>query len=136
MGDILHFIKHHNKGVMQGSIVITPEGLYNIRVKNMSTEKLKIDEDKFLNAANRAFNKIQNDAIKKYGINFSTHEFRSKISHDTIYIKRFNSVLNKYNIHIDFYPRIKDEKGKWVIDSIYLPVRPTEIQTIITNKII
>lgn len=136
ISDLYHFIKHHNKGVLQGSIVMASEGLYNIRVKNMSVEKIKIDEDAFFDSVNRSFNSIQNSAIDKYGINFSSYEFRSKISHDTTYIKKFNHTLNKYNIHIDFYPRIKDKKGKWVVDSIYLPVRPTEIQTVITHKII
>ena len=136
ISDILHFIKHHNKGVMQGSIVMAPEGLYNVRVKNMSVEKLKINEDKFYDTAKRAFNKIQDEATDKYGFDFSNYEFRSKISHDTTFIQKYNKILNKFNIHIDFYPRIKDENGKWVVDSIYLPVRPTEIQTIITNKII
>lgn len=136
ISDIFHFIHHHNKGRMQGSIVMAAEGLYNIRANDMSINKIKINEDDFYQKVKKSFNAIQNDAITKYGINFSNYEFRAKISHDIDFIKRFNKVLNKYNIQIDFYPRIKDKKGRWVVDSIYLPVRPVEIYTSVKSKMI
>ena len=31
IGDVLHFIDHFNDGKISGSIVITSEGIYNIR---------------------------------------------------------------------------------------------------------
>ena len=39
--DLLHFIEHYNNGITIGSLVMTPEGLYNIR-------KHKLDSKKFL----------------------------------------------------------------------------------------
>jgi hypothetical protein len=33
LGDILHFVEHHNRGILLGSVVIAPEGIYNIRKK-------------------------------------------------------------------------------------------------------
>ena len=35
ISDIYHFIDHHNRGILKGSLVITPEGLYIIRKYNI-----------------------------------------------------------------------------------------------------
>ena len=47
IGDLLHFIEHFNDGKISGSVVITSEGLYNIRSKNLNPEKIIIDEDTY-----------------------------------------------------------------------------------------
>ena len=41
-------------------------------------------------------------------------------------INKLNSILTKYQMYIDYYPRIKDKKNKWVIDTIYLPIYVVE----------
>ena len=51
-----------------------------------------------------------------------TDYFYSKISQDKKYIDDINSVANKYKINIDYFPRVRDITGKWIIDSIHLPV--------------
>lgn len=38
--DINHFIEHHNRGELQISMVITPEGLYIIRKNHLIKTKL------------------------------------------------------------------------------------------------
>ena len=35
--------------------------------------------------------------------------------------KKFNEILNKYQIQIDYYPRIK-YKSQWILDKVYLPM--------------
>ena len=128
MGDIFHFIDHFNDGYTQGSMVITAEGIYIIRKKSKNLKKILIDEDKLYKLMMKEFSKIQDDAIKKYGVNFSANTFFSKIAQDTQYIDRINKIANKFMIHIDFYPRIKDEKGNWIIDTVYVPVYPVELE--------
>lgn len=122
IGDILHFIDHHNDGNTMGSLVMTPEGLYNIRKKTNNNEKIQINEDEMYNEIRKIQKKVQEHAINNYGTKFSTYEFYSKISQDRKYIDAINNKLNKYNLAIDFYPRTKDFKGLWIVDSVYVPI--------------
>jgi hypothetical protein len=130
ISDLFHFIDHFNSGLTQGSIVIASEGLYNIRKLEFDRVKIKIsDEEKMFQELQQIYSKVQKDAIKKYGTEFSTYDFYSKIAQDPICINDLNSVLNKYKLQIDFYPRIKDNRGKWIIDSLHLPVYITSKQS-------
>jgi hypothetical protein len=140
MGDIFHFIDHYNEGHVIGSLVIAPEGLYNIRryidkeeeLKKISAtmartdtdeyDELFIDESKLYEEYRKIFKKIQADAIQKYGAEFDTNTFYSAIAQDTSYLGRFNRVLNRYQINIDYYPRKKDGKY-WYIDTVFLKFR-------------
>jgi len=122
VGDILHFIDHHNDGETRGSLVMTSEGLYNIRKLNNKTKKINIDEDSLYNEMRKEHGKIQNAALKKYGDDFNTYKFYSIISQDLTFIDMFNNKLNKYDLTIDFYPRNKDFKGSWIVDTIYIPL--------------
>ena len=122
IGDILHFIDHFNDGKTIGSLVMTPEGLYNIRNIEQIKKQIKIDENIFYNDVRKIFKTVQQAAIEKYGEKFSTYTFYSQIAQDTSYISEVNDVLNKYNIIIDFYSRVKDFRGSWIIDTIYIPL--------------
>jgi hypothetical protein len=122
IGDILHFIDHFNDGKISGSIVITSEGLYNIRNKDLKDDKIKIDEDKLFFEYNKISRKIQDECIKKYGINFTTEKFYNTIAQDTVLIYKINDILNNFEIHIDYIPRILNEKNNWILDTIYLPI--------------
>ena len=66
-----------------------------------------------------------NIKIDKYGTDFTTYIFYSKIANDMTFIDKINVLLHEYNLHIDFFPRIK-EKNRWIIDTLYLPVYVTE----------
>jgi hypothetical protein len=121
MGDILHFLDNFNDGNICGSLVITSEGIYNIRNKNMNREKLIINENKLFKEFNQSFYNIQDKYIKKYTNKFDKNKFYSVISQDEQPIKELNETLNSFNIHIDFYPRIKI-KQNWILDKIYLPL--------------
>jgi len=122
IGDILHFIDHYNEGKISGSVIITSEGLYNIRDKFLKGTKINIDEDKLFFEYNNICKKIQNIGIKKYGIKFTDDKFFGEIAQDRELINKINDIVNKYNIHIDYVPRIFDEKKNWIIDSVYLPI--------------
>ena len=122
IGDILHFIDHCNDGKTIGSLVVAPEGMYNIRKLHVDAKKIKLDEDLMFKQVNKGYSSIQEEALTKYGTDFSTYDFYSKISQDLTYINKLNKILNIFKLHIDFFPRRRDNKGKWIIDNIYLPI--------------
>ena len=122
ISDIFHFIYNYNNGLIHGSIIITPEGMYNIRKKNLDFRKIEIDEDKLYSAFNRNFSKIQSAAINKYGTNLNTYKFYSAVAQDISFVTSLNIILEDFDIYIDYFPRTKDITGKWIIDDIYLPV--------------
>lgn len=122
IGDILHFIDHYNNGKTCGSLVITSEGLYNIRVVDFNTKKLEMDEDEMFHEYNSEMKKIQRYWIAHYKTTFDTYLFYSSIAQNVKPIKDLNVVLNKFNILIDYYPRVRDKKGNWILDTVYLPI--------------
>ena len=100
--------------------------MYVIRKHIHDDKKIKIDEDKMYNKISKLQRKIQYEAIKKYGTKFTSKDFYSKVAQDKTYINKFNTVLKKYQMYIDYYPRLKDKKNKWIIDTIYLPIYVVE----------
>jgi hypothetical protein len=121
MGDILHFIDNFNEGKICGSLVVTSEGLYNIRKNSLDREKIKINEDNMFKDFNNKFYEIQSKYIKKYSTKFTNTIFYKKIAQDMKPIEDYNKILNKYEICVDFYPRIKVKKN-WILDKVYLPI--------------
>lgn len=126
ISDIFHFIDHYNEGRTQGSIVISAEGLYNIRNLKLDEKKIKVNEDKMYKELSKTMNRSQNEAIEKYGDNFTDRKFFKEIAQNTDYINMINKCLEKYNIYIDYYPRVKDETGDWIIDTLYMPIYVVE----------
>lgn len=122
IGDILHFIDHHNDGDTIGSLVMTPEGLYNIRKFINDKKKIEINEDEMYNEIRKIQRKAQDLALEKFGDKFTTYIFYSKISQDKNFIDLINEKLNKYQLTIDFFPRTKDFRGSWVVDTVYVPI--------------
>lgn len=122
VSDIFHFIDHYNDGKTQGSIVISAEGLYNIRNLNLDNKKIKVNEDKMYKELSKTMNGTQDSAIQKYGTKFNDKKFYTEIAQDVEYINMINECLKKYNIFIDYYPRINDENGDWIIDTLYMPI--------------
>jgi len=121
MGDILHFIDHFNDGKICGSLIVTSEGLYNIRKIKLDREKIKIDEDELFKKFNQNFFKIQSKYIDLYTTKFTKKDFYEKISQNKKPIEELNNVINEFNIHVDYYPRIKI-KSNWILDKVYLPI--------------
>lgn len=122
ISDIFHFISHFNMGRTQGSLVITPEGLYNIRTIKPNLKKILINEDALFRKLKRIMKSVQDDAIQKYGTEFSTTYFYSTISQDRTYIDQINKVLEPFDLYIDFFSREQAHNGKWIVNTIYLPI--------------
>jgi hypothetical protein len=127
IGDILHFIYNYNIGHTVGSLVVTPEGLYNVRKLFFDNKKIKINENTLFKNYSEVFGEIQTDALLLYGIDFTTIQFYSQISQDVQFINKLNELLNEFDINIDFFPRKQDEKKNWILDTIYLPVYNNKI---------
>jgi hypothetical protein len=125
VSDIFHFIEHHNQGKTQGSIIITPEGLYIIKCIN---SKLKInikDEDYIINFLEEKVDEIQNDALIKYMNKITDNIFYKKIARDLTFIGRYNELIKDLNLKVFYKPRVLVNK-KWVLDDLYLKVSPIE----------
>lgn len=131
MADILHFVEHHNRGKLLGSIVIAPEGIYNIRKFTFNRDKIRLDQDIFLSELEDTYIECYQDSmldfsdlkeIEKINGFYKIPEkiFYKQISINLEFIKRINYILEKYDITIDFYPRVKLNE-KWIFPTIYLP---------------
>ena len=126
--DILHFIQHYNAGDTQGSMVITPEGMYIIHSKT-GDDKININEDEAMKISSDVFD-IQRDAIDKYGVDYlKTDIFYTKVMVDFKYINEFNKILKKYlddQIYVEYIPRKFDKSGNYVIDKLIIELKPIE----------
>lgn len=127
VSDLFHYADHHNLGKTQGSIIISKEGLYII--KNIKNGKIKIDnEDKLLDYLESEISKIQLKAIFEYEVenkkSLNDNEFK-KIINDTKYTDMYNSLIKDLNLKIFYKPRIK-VKSNWILDNLYLKVKPVE----------
>lgn len=136
ISDIIHFIDHHNNGRLLGSIVLTPEGLYMIHKYYFDREKIKIDTDILIDELYDIYTQCYENSLEKYKkiLNFKNlltngevkipdDIFFTKIADDFDYINLINRTLIKFDLFIDFYPRLKLSDTKfWILPDIYLPV--------------
>ena len=131
MSDIIHFVEHHNRGILLGSMVIAPEGIYNIRKNIFNRDKIKIDYDIFLSELEDTYIECYQDSMADYSdlkklekidgeYKIPEKIFYKNIAKNLEFIKRINSSLEKYDITIDFYNRIYLNQ-KWIFPTIYLP---------------
>lgn len=119
--DIIHFVGHVNNSNLHGSLVLAPEGLYNIRKFDFTIKKLSIPQ-KFIQNYRKYTSRSQDSSILKHGDDFNDEFFMSHIAQDTSGIDNINEFLKKHNLWIDFFPRQKNTIGQWIIGTIYLPV--------------
>lgn len=122
--DIYHFIYNYNYENVQGSMVSTAEGMYIIK---STYKKKKKGNILYMSASqHRKFvtlmYKLQDEAIKKYGTKFKKEFFYSVIAQDRTVINKLNKLLKVNNIVIEYYPRVKNKKGKWVNQQIDIEV--------------
>jgi len=150
ISDILHYIEHHNSGRLLGSLIFAPEGVYIIHKYSLNREKIKIDYDLMIKDLDNIYSTCYNDSIVKYkdienykkndNIKVPDNYFYHKISLNFEYINNINKILKKYDLYIDYYPRIKlindnnkdikdnkDNKDKdvniyWIFPDIYVPL--------------
>ncbi len=129
--DLLHFIDYTSMYDIIGSMVMASEGLYNVRKFYYDANINEINEDGLFKDYNEITRKIHKLSMQKYKKELETREnkindyleyFYTNIAQDTGYIKNVNDVLNKYHLHIDYFPRQYDGTNNWFVDSIYLPL--------------
>lgn len=119
--DIVHFVEHFNHSNLQGSLVLTAEGLYNIRKYEFNKTRILLSQ-KFIREYRKRTAQCQDIAILKYGEEFTDEEFMSTIAQDTAGIDSINALLKDYGLRIDFFPRQKNTAGQWIIGTVYLPL--------------
>tara|TARA_B100000902_G_scaffold399416_1_gene470154 strand:- start:5602 stop:6351 length:750 start_codon:yes stop_codon:yes gene_type:complete len=125
VSDLLHFIEHHNEGRTQGSLIITPEGLYIIKCLNDKNEIRINNENRLINYLQQEIDMIQDRAMEKYLDNISIKTFYKKIINDTSFINMYNELIKTINLKIFYKPRI-NYNNNWILDDLYLKVRPIE----------
>jgi hypothetical protein len=152
INDVLHFIEYHNYGKLLCSLVISAEGLYVIRKYNFNTDMIKMDDGVFTDDFDDVMAECSDYAYNKYSHyvedeRIAEETFHKVIAMDFSYINLINKVLMKYDLYIDYYPRMemkgsdgieKDDGWRanevapnggvallthlqWVIPDIYMP---------------
>lgn len=137
ISDLYHFADHYNSGETQGSLVIAPEGIYIVKAID-GLKKIEYPKsDKVFNELSDGSFQIQQLAIDKYNLTYTsesldTQFFYSTIARDNEFLKMFNRLIESQwgpQIKIYLKPRIYDEKtNKWVIKSLLLPVISYELK--------
>ena len=132
VNDVFHFIENFNKGIIQGSLIIAPEGIYTITYKkNVKKIKYKLnDEDKLFNLLDDKLNKLHMLSIKKYGTKFTQEFYYKNIIKNKYFINSLNKYLKKLfnnQIKINYVNRTYDKiTNSWIIDTLYLKVSAIE----------
>ncbi len=134
ISDLYHFAYHYNDGEVQGSMIISPEGIYIIRMKK-DVKEIKYPPEDISEKLEKLNLKIQSKAIDKYGDDFAGDSGQSKYYNDVVqdkkYIKLFNRIVKKYfNPHMEviYKPRKYDTKTKkWLFKKLLISVEPVEI---------
>ena len=88
-----------------------------------------------INELKKIYNICYIESIEKYknienykeqnNIKIPDNYFYEKISLNFEYINNINNVLKKYDLYIDYYPRIKltnNNNNYWVLPDIYVPL--------------
>ncbi|XWV26304.1 hypothetical protein QJ857_gp0770 [Tupanvirus soda lake] len=120
--DLFNFIKYHNEGKAQASIVVAPEGTYVIRP--IKYQKIFDFNYELFYHLRKFILKLEKMAIKKIKPiidDISDPDiFHKEIGSDFTFIKLFNKFIEPANLFIEFYPRIK-KNGEWYLRQINLP---------------
>lgn len=119
--DVLNFVKFHNEGIAQASIIIAPEGMYVIR-QIYYQDKFDIKMSMFI-YLRKLILKLEKKAIDKLkpDLNLLSDPdvFHQRVSKNYKYIDQMNKFLKPLNILIEYYPREK-KNGEWCLRSISL----------------
>jgi hypothetical protein len=119
--DVYNFMKYHDEGQAQASIVAAPEGLYVIRSVCYQPQ-YKFNPHLF-HSLRKFILLIETAAIRKHKNELNQlHDpdlFHQKIANDYTYINLYNRFIKPANLFIEYYPRIK-RNNEWVLPSINL----------------
>ena len=131
IGDILNFADNYIEGYTQGSLVITREGLYIIKILD-DKFGIKYPKKKDIDNLTNEFNNLLESIYYKYYTNYTDKLFYSKIINDISFLETYNKLLEKYNLYIDYYPRIKLNKIYVIPD---IKIKLNIIESKLKNKI-
>lgn len=119
--DLLNFVKFHNEGKAQASIIIAPEGIYVIRPLYYQN-KIQTDMKIFYHLR-KFILKIERIAINKLKPIPSTITtadiFHTKVGSNLRYIRMYNKFIEQFNLFIEYYPREK-KNNEWALKQINL----------------
>ncbi|CAI2358517.1 Hypothetical protein MVR_LOCUS223 [uncultured virus] len=123
--DIKHFMFFYNIGNVQASVIITPEGIYVIKpIKHQLYPKSHKQLDIIRDNIHEIICDAEDLAIEHYTSIYGTNleslkqadQFHNAIGNNIEFIRIINTEIFKYNIAIDYYPRVKDqESGMWLL---------------------
>jgi len=120
--DLFNFIKYHNDGKAQASIVVAPEGIYVIRpIKYQKLFNINLELFYYLR---KFILKLEKIAMKKF--KYLVHKisdpniFHNTVGSDFTCIKLYNKFIESANLFIEYYPRIK-KNNEWSLRQINLP---------------
>lgn len=121
--DVLNFVKYHNEGIAQASLIIAPEGTYIIRP--IRYQKMYNINPKVFYHLRKLIFKLEKLAIKKIKVPVkdlsNPNIFHDYVGSNFTYIKMYNKFIEPYNLFIEYYPR--EEKNKeWYLRQINLPL--------------
>lgn len=118
--DIHHFSVHNLNG-LDNSIIVSQEGLYCIRSIDKNIKR-KLDFYETEELA-RLISINMKEYVNKYNIKEITfNKYYNKIINDMSMNKNINNYLNKKNIHIEYYPRVKKD-DKYLLRPFYFKVK-------------
>ena len=124
--DLNHFAYHYNRGNIQVSLIIAPEGMYIIKMKK-DIKPINLANNMLIEKMERKILKINKHAIEKYGLDYTNHRkqlFFNQVAQDKLYIKAYNKMAQKYfhkNIYIRYKPREYDNSiNKWIVKKLYI----------------
>lgn len=120
-GDLHHFSHYASRGTCQGSVIVSPEGMYVMRKANWC---IPVDmaglTQKNLAGIVGSIQKEEMVRLKKIESKLvDLDAFHRYVSGDPRAINKLNVVLNDANIFVDYYPRIR-RGSTWALPEIKL----------------
>ena len=119
--DILNFVKYHNEGIAQSSIIATPEGIYVIRPIKYC-QQIYIAKD-FHHQLQDSILEWEKMAIKRFKYLFpkisDPKVFHQNVGNDRYFINLYNQFIKSTNLLVEYYPRIF-KNNEWHLPQIYL----------------
>lgn len=117
--DLYNFTYYYNSGKTQASIIVTQEGMYVIRPYEY-VPKYDFSDDHW-HEINEMINQIETDAKKLLKKVKDENTFHKYIAQDTKAISAYNDYVRKYNLYIEYYPRVF-VNNEWALRTVYLPL--------------
>ena len=120
--DLFNFIKYHNDGKAQASIVVAPEGTYVVRpIQYQKLLDINLELFYHLRKFILKLEKIALKKIRPFVQKISDPDiFHAVVGSDFTCIKIYNKFIEPINLFIEYYPRIK-KNGEWASCQINLP---------------